>query len=96
MARFCTRSLTILALTLLLAAPALAAESISGKVVSADNNQLTVSSGDQNHTFEVTNDTKITIKGGEGKLSDLKAGQEVTVVAEKDGDKMVAKSIAAT
>jgi RNase P/RNase MRP subunit p29 len=93
--RFCTLSLAILALTLLIAAPAQAAIEIVGKVVSTENNKLTVTDGSSEHTLDVTKDTTITIKGTEGKLSDLKADQEVKVTVEQDGEKLIANTIVA-
>ena len=88
-------SLATLALTFLLAAPALAAIEFVGKVVSVDGNLLSVTDGSSQQTVEANKDTKITIQGKEAKLSDLKVDQDVKVTVEPDGDKLIAKTIAA-
>ena len=88
-------SLATLALTFLLAAPALAAIEFVGKLVSVDGNLLSVTDGSSQQTVEANKDTKITIQGKEAKLSDLKVDQDVKVTVEPDGDKLIAKTIAA-
>jgi hypothetical protein len=60
-----------------------------GKVVKIDGTKLTMSDKDGNnkHTHAVPADAKILIDGKESKLTDLKAGMEIKVTAEKQGDK---------
>ena len=93
--RFCALLLVVLAVTLLVAAPALAAVEIVGKVVNTDNGKLTVTDGSSEHILDVTKETKVTIKGKEAKLTDLKADQDVKVTVEPDGEKLVATNIVA-
>jgi hypothetical protein len=91
--RYVALSLAVLALTLMLATPAQAAIEIVGKVVSTEKGKLTVTDGSSEHILDIAKDTKITIKGKEGKLSDLTTDLEIKVTVEQDGEKLVAKTI---
>jgi hypothetical protein len=89
----------VVALTLVLivglATPVLAAET-KGKIksVSADKNQFVFTDQDgKDWTFDVDKDAKIRLADKDLKLDDLKAGQEVTVTYEKQGDKLIAKEV---
>ena len=94
--RYAMSCLAAFALVLLIVVPAQAAIEFTGTVVSIEGHELTVTDGSSDQIVQVTKDTKITIKGKPGKLSDLKTDQEVKVTVEQDGDKLVAKSIVAT
>lgn len=76
-------------------APALAAES-TGKIksVNADKNEFVFTDKD-GKDWNLTMDTaaKVSIANKDAKLGDLKAGDEVTVTYDKQGDKLIAKEI---
>ncbi|HJY84260.1 MAG TPA: hypothetical protein VKK81_24645 [Candidatus Binatia bacterium] len=86
-------------LTLALAAStlALAADSHQGKVVSAGDGKLTMTdtAGQHQHSHEVAADAAISCEGKPCGLTDLKAGDTITVTLDKKGDKMVATKIEA-
>jgi Cu/Ag efflux protein CusF len=81
-----------LALLVLFASPALA---VKVKSVAADQHQITVT--DQNNkdfTYTLVDGAKIFLSNGkEGKLGDLKAGENVSLLWEKRGDKYFANAI---
>jgi hypothetical protein len=90
-------SVVLLALVLFLglASPALAAE-VKGKIksINADKNEFVLTdSDDKDMTFQVDDEGKVRLNDKDSKLQDLKRGDEVTVVYEKKGDKLMAKEI---
>jgi nitrous oxidase accessory protein NosD len=83
-----------LALSLLLVLPAVAsAESFDGKVTSADDGKLVVMVGEDQQTFVVNDETKITLDGEEAKFEDIKAGHTVKVTATQEGETWTASMI---
>ena len=83
-----------LAVALVVTGVALAAETVQGKVVSAQANRLTMTDNDgERHVLQVNEDTKITLDGKAAKLADLKAGQAVTATFEKEGQNLIAQKI---
>ena len=92
--------LTVLALALILcvAGPAIAAETAKGKIksVDADKNTFVVTDKDgKDWTFTMDAAAKIQLNNKESKINDLKAGDEVEVTYDKDGDKLVCKEVKA-
>jgi hypothetical protein len=85
----------LLALTLAVSTPALAADSHQGKVVSAGDGKLTMTdmAGKNQHTHEVAADAAISCEGKTCGLTELKAGDTITVTLDKKGDKTVATKI---
>jgi len=78
-----------------LAAPVLADE-VKGKVksITADKREFTVTDNDgKNHEFVLTEDGKVKLGDKDGKLSDLKEGDEVTITYEKKDGKMMVSEI---
>lgn len=66
------------------------AGSHQGKVVKVEGTKLTMSDkAGKTHTHTIPATAIVTVDGKAAKLSDLKAGQAVTVTAEKKGDKNV-------
>jgi hypothetical protein len=89
--------LLTLAVTLLVvfAAPALADEA-KGKIksVSADKKEIVVTDKDgKDWTFVLNDDGKVALGDKDGKLNDLKEGEEVTITYEKKDDKLMASKI---
>ena len=91
--------LVVLTLALLvgLATPALADEA-RGKIkkLSADRNEFTLT--DQNNkewTFSLDDAAKVRLGDKDGRLNDLKEGDEVTVTYQKKGEKLMATEIRA-
>ena len=87
----------LLALALAMNALALAADSHQGKVVSAGDGKLTMTdtAGKNQHSHEVAADAAISCEGKTCGLTDLKAGDSITVTLDKKGDKTVATKIEA-
>ncbi len=87
----------LLALALAANAPVLAADSHQGKVVSAGYGTLTMTdmAGKNQHAHEVAADAAISCEGKTCGLTDLKAGDTITVTLDKKGDKTVATKIEA-
>lgn len=86
----------VLALVLGLTAPVLAAETVKGKIksVSADKNELVLTDNNgKDLTFQTNAQSKVQLNNKDSRLNDLKAGDQITVTYEKDGDKMIAKQI---
>ena len=82
-------------LLLALATPVLADE-VKGKVksITADKREFTVTDNDgKNHEFVLTEDGKVKLGDKDGKLSDLKEGDEVTITYEKKDGKMMVSEI---
>jgi hypothetical protein len=74
----------------------MAAESFEGKVLTtSDDHHLTVQVGDDQRVFVVNDQTAITLDGNGARWQDLKPGFTVSVQADADGNRWVAKSIAA-
>jgi len=87
-----TFGLGLFALILFVSAPVWAANSHQGKVVQAGNGKLTMTSmtGDNQHTHDVTADTKVTCEGEPCSLESLGAGDVITVIVDqKDGKSVV-------
>ncbi len=88
----------VLALALIagLTAPALAADTAKGKIksVTADKEEfvLTDTNG-KDWTFKMDDSGKIVLNDKDGKLTDLKIGDEVTVTYKKDGAKLIASEV---
>jgi len=87
----------------LLAVPVIAEEAPKvgtheGKVVKVDGAKLTMSDkdGKNQHTHAVPATAKVTLDGKEAKLADLKAGTNIKVTVEKQGDQNVITKIEAT
>jgi hypothetical protein len=86
------------ALLLSLAMPVLAAEA-KGKIktVTPDQHQFVLTDANQKDwTIHVTKDSKIFVNDKESKLSDLQAGEEVTITYQKEGDKLIATEVRCT
>lgn len=77
-------------------ATATQAEMFDGKIltVSADKH-LTIRQKDDQRTFVVNDRTVITLDGGAARWDDLKPGFMAMIQAERDGDRYVARAIAA-
>ena len=78
-----------------LAAPVLADETkVKIKSVTADKKMFVATDkNDKELTFTLADDGKVTLADKEIKLTDLKAGDEVTVTYEKKGTDLIAKTI---
>ena len=90
--------LALLAVLLLRATPAMAANA-SGTITGVGDTTITVADADEiAMTFSVAAGAKITLDGKEAKLADLKAGQSAEVTYDTDEDSLadVASAIAAT
>jgi Cu/Ag efflux protein CusF len=88
--------LMVLALVLLFAGTAGAAEKAAGKIkaVNPEKTQLTLTDKDgKEWTFELAPTAKVRLGDKEGKLADLKAGDQVEITYDKVGDKMTATAI---
>src|SRR5712692_8122259 len=83
------------AVSLLLAAPALAANSHKGKVVEAGAGKLTMTNmaGQNQQTHAVAVDATITCGGKQCGLEDLQAGATITVTLEKSSGQTVVTMI---
>ena len=85
-----------LAVVLGFGAAALAAETVKGKVanVSADKNEMTLTDKDgKEWKFQIDDNAKVRLNDKDSKLKDLKAGDEVEIKYEKEGDKHIAREI---
>jgi hypothetical protein len=80
---------TFAALVLFVNAPALAADTHQGKVVEASAGKLVMTDmeGKNQHTMEIPSDATILCEGKTCGLTDVKAGDVVTVTTDKKGDK---------
>lgn len=95
------RSWMVLALAVValvvFAMPALAAdETAKGKIksVQADKNTFVLTDAKaKDWTFEMSATSKVKLADKDGKLADLKAGDEVTVTYEKKGEKLICSAI---
>jgi len=83
------------AVSLLLAAPVLAANSHKGKVVEAGGGKLTMTdmAGEHQDSHEVPAEATIRCGGKKCGLEDLKAGATITVTMGKKGDQTVVTMI---
>ena len=94
------RSVPALALVALFALPLLlTAADAKGKVksVTADRGEVVMTDdGGKDWTITAAKDCKVKVNDADSKLEDLKAGDEITVTYEKDGDKLIARSVRAT
>jgi Cu/Ag efflux protein CusF len=82
------------ALSWVMSAPAQAADSHQGKIVETSAGKLVMTDmdGKKEHPMEVPASAAVTRDGKEAKLTDLKAGDTITVTTDtKDGKAMVTK-----
>jgi biopolymer transport protein ExbD len=97
MVRFSTLFLGVLCVALVLAfsMPALAAEAKGTiKTVTADKHEFVLADANaKDWTIHLNKDGKVLINDKESKLSDLQASDEVTVIYEKEGDKLMASEV---
>jgi len=87
-----------IAFTLLIGVSTYAAET-KGKIasVNADKSEFVMKDdAGKNWTIMVDKDVKVHVNDKASKLADLQATDEVVVTYEKDGEKLVAKTIKAT
>jgi Cu/Ag efflux protein CusF len=85
-----------LALVVILAAPALAAETVKGQIkkVTPDTKQFVLTDKDgKEWTFEMDEAAKVRLADKDVKLEDLKPGDEAEVTYEKKGDKFIAQEV---
>lgn len=86
-----------LAVLLGMVLPALAADiTVKGKIknVAADKQEFSLTDQDGKELkFQVDNNAKVHLNNKESKLLDLKAGDQVEVKYEKQGERMIAKEI---
>jgi biopolymer transport protein ExbD len=97
MVRFSTLFLGVLcvALVLAIAAPVLAAEAKGTiKTVTADKSEFVLTDANaKDWTINLNKDGKVFINDKESKLADLQAADEVTVIYEKQGEKLMASEV---
>jgi len=95
MRRFVMLLAATCAVFMLLAAPALAANTHKGKVVEAGAGKLTMTDmeGKNQHTHAVAVDATITCGGKKCGLEDLQAGATITVTLEKTSGQTVVTMI---
>ncbi len=87
-----------LAIVCACARPAVAADA-KGKIksVTAERAEIMmVDDASKTWTVIAAKDCKIKINDVDSKIGDLQAGDEITITYEKDGDRLVARSIRAT
>lgn len=78
---------------------AAAAADAKGKIknVTADRGEIAmVDDAGKSWTITAAKDCKVRVNEKDAKLEDLKAGDEITITYQKDGDKLVAQTILAT
>ena len=94
------RSVPALALVALFAFTLVAAAAdAKGKVksVTADRGEVVMTDdGGKDWTITAAKDCKVEVNNAASKLEDLKAGDAILVTYEKDGDRLIARSIKAT
>ena len=67
------------------------------KSVTADRGEVVmVDDAAKSWTLVAAKDCKVKVNDADSKLEDLQAGDEITVTYEKDGDKLIVRSIRAT
>ena len=64
-----------------------------GMITKIEGEKVTVKSNNEDHHLSVLPSTKIMVDGKPAKSSDLKVGQKVKCVADKQGDKVTCVSI---
>lgn len=81
--------LTIMIAVLVWTTMVSAADTHQGKVVEASAGKLTMTdmAGKNQHTHDITADTTVSRDGKVAMLTDLKAGDTVTITMEKKGEK---------
>jgi hypothetical protein len=82
------------ALSWVMSAPALAADSHQGKIVETSAGKLVITDmeGKKPHPMEAPTSATVTRDGKDAKLTDLKAGDTITVTTDmKDGKSVVTK-----
>ena len=94
------RSVPALALAALFAVTLTAvAADAKGRVksVTAERGEVVmVDDANKSWTLVAAKDCKVKVNDTDSKLEDLQAGDEITVTYEKDGDKLIVRSIRAT
>lgn len=60
-----------------------------GTITKIEGEKVTVQTTKDDHTMTVLPSTKVMVDGKPAKSSDLKVGQKVKCVCNKDGDKMI-------
>jgi len=90
----------VVALTIVCAcAPPAVAADAKGKIksVTAERSEIMmVDDASKTWTVIAAKDCKIKVNDLDSKIEDLQAGDEITITYEKDGDRLVARSIRAT
>ena len=67
------------------------------KSVTADRGEVVmVDDAAKSWTLVAAKDCKVKVNDADSKLEDLQAGDEITATYEKDGDKLIVRSIRAT
>jgi len=67
-----------------------------GTIAKIDGATVTVKTATESHTLTVDDKTKITLNGSAAKLADLKVGQKVKCVGNKEGAKVTVVSMDAS
>jgi hypothetical protein len=92
--RLCNLTLAFLALTWLVAAPAIAAETVEGTIESLTDSKISIKDKDgKTHSFEVDSAAKITLDGKTVKLDTLGVGSTASISTETKNNKTVAVKI---
>jgi len=88
---------TAVVLSLLSVLPLLAAD-VRGKIASVrlDENKFVLTETFRNLTFEVNNTTRVLINDREGKLADMRPGDEAAVAYDKQGKRLIALTVRCT
>ena len=87
-------TLAFLAMTLLLAVPVIAAETMDGTIESLSDSKISIKDKDGKiHSFDVDSEAKITLDGKTAKLDTLGVGSTASVSTETKNNKTVAMKI---
>jgi hypothetical protein len=68
-------------------------ETFEGTIVAIDAAQVTISIAGDQKRFAIADDVMILLNGAEASLDELKPGYLATIMAESDGDQLIAKVI---
>jgi len=94
--RIAAPTLTLVAVVLFAARPALAAEAIDGTVESAGSGKISIKDkSGKVHNVEVDDSAKITLDGKTAKLDEIGVGSSASVTTETKNNKTVATMIIA-
>jgi hypothetical protein len=90
-------SLLVAVAVVLLWATVSAADTHQGKVVETSTGKLTMTdmAGKNQHTHDISSDTAVSRDGKSAALTDLKAGDTVTITMEKKGEKPAVSKVEA-